>query len=119
MSNIKNINKNHYGTIESSEIQASFLELRFQDGMRTCFNYHELSWFNYDPEIEQIDLEFAEFLISLKGHNLCPELFEGIRERQVYWVKESGQSPVNDGSEEVIIETITITVPNVSDNAAE
>ena len=38
-----------YSVLSAEGLQENFLEIRFQDGLRTCFAYADLSWFNYDP----------------------------------------------------------------------
>ena len=47
-----------------------FLEVRFRTGMRTCFSYSDLIWFNYDPEGGFMDLEFGGYLVTVKGRGL-------------------------------------------------
>src|SRR3989442_729100 len=69
--------------------QEHFLELQFRNGLRTCFSYTDLLWFNFDPEANCIDLEIGGYLITIKGRGLCPKLFNGLKNKRVSWVKEA------------------------------
>ena len=38
-----------YSVLVGEGVSEHFLELKFRTGMRTCFSYDDLIWFNYDP----------------------------------------------------------------------
>ena len=92
-------------------MQEHFLELRFNIGLRSCFSYTDLQWFNYDPEEGSIILEFGGFLVSLKGRGLGDRLFNGLRQKRVAWVKEADTEMQDHKGNETFIQEITITPP--------
>ncbi|HEV2693392.1 MAG TPA: hypothetical protein VG347_10900 [Verrucomicrobiae bacterium] len=95
--------------------QELFLELRFKDGQRTCFDFTKLDWFNFNPESGFIDLDFSGFLISIKGRGLLP-LFEAVKSRQVGWVKEADSDMQDNDKTSSYVGQIAITPPkNFSD----
>ncbi len=91
-------------------LQENFLELQFRDGLRTCFSYTDLIWFNLSPE-DGLDLDFGGFLISIKGRGLGTKLFHGIKQKRVAWVKESDVEMQDHKDNETFIESLTITPP--------
>ena len=91
-------------------LQENFLELQFRDGLRTCFSYTDLMWFNYSPE-DGLDLEFGGFLISIRGRGLAPKLFNGLKGKRVAWVKEADHEMQDHKDNDTYIEAITITPP--------
>ena len=93
-----------------------FLELRFQNGLQTCFNYTDLMWFNHDPEGGCIDLAFGDFLVTIKGRGLA-NLFSAIKSKRVAWVKEADSEFQDNNSNSCFISEIAITPPK--DFAAE
>lgn len=97
-------------------LQENFLEFQFQDGMRTCFSYSDLLWFNYYPDAGCIDLEFGGFLVKVIGRGLSPKLFNGIKNKRVAWVRESDSEFQDNKENETYIEKITITLPKGFDD---
>lgn len=96
-----------------------FLELQLRNGLRTCFAYGDLSWFNLDPEAGYIDMEFGGFLVTIKGRGMGTKLFTGLRTKRVAWIKEA-DSEFQDRKElETYIEEITITPPGSESGKAE
>jgi hypothetical protein len=91
-------------------MQEHFLELRFTNGLQTCFSYTDLIWFNHDPESGCIDLAFGGFLVTVKGRGLQP-LFGGIKQKRVAWVKEADSEMQDHSENETFIEEIVITPP--------
>ena len=100
-----------FSILVGEAIQEHFLELQFRSGLRTCFSYTDLLWFNFDPEAGCIDLEIGGFLITVKGRGLAPELFNGIKSKRVAWVKECDSVMQDNKSNSVFISDITITPP--------
>ncbi|MEM9481780.1 MAG: hypothetical protein AAGA58_19190 [Verrucomicrobiota bacterium] len=100
-----------YSMISVEGGDENFLELRFREGLKTCFAYKDLTFFNFDPEENCIDLEFASFLVTLRGRGLGEKLFHGFKSKQVSWVKEADTDFEDDDSFETYISEITITPP--------
>jgi hypothetical protein len=92
-------------------LQEHFLELQFRSGLRTCFSYTDLLWFNFDPESGCIDLEFGGFLITITGRGFAPELFNGLKNKRVAWVKEADSEMQDNEANAAYISQITITPP--------
>lgn len=90
--------------------QENFLELRFRNGLQTCFSYTDLLWFNHDPEAGCIDLEFGGFLVTVKGRGLRT-LFNGIKGKRVAWVMEADTALQDHKENESFISDISITPP--------
>ena len=88
-----------------------FLEFRFQAGLRTCFPYDQLTWFNFDPEGATIDLEFSGYLITIKGRGLGERLFDGIKQKRIAWIKEADVEMEDNPSNAVFIEQILLVPP--------
>jgi hypothetical protein len=91
-----------------------FLVLRFRSGMKTCFSYDDLLWFNYEPQSGTIDLEIGGYLITVKGRGLGDRLFQGIRQKRVAWLQEADVEMQDHSGNAVFIEEITITPPESS-----
>ena len=92
--------------------QEHFLELRFKIGLKTCFSYTDLLWFNFDPEANCIDLEFGGYQVTLKGRGLGEKLFNGLKQKRVAWVKEADSEMEDHPGNKVFIEEITISPPS-------
>ena len=92
-----------------------FLELQFKNGLRTCFSYSDLIWFNFDPEAGCIDMEFGGFMVTIKGRGLGIKLFDGLRRKRVSTVKEADSDMQDHKDNETFIEEITITPPKGAD----
>lgn len=99
-----------YSVLVGDAIHEHFLELRFSNGLQTCFSYNDLMWFNHDPEAGCIDLAFGEFLVTIKGRGLAP-LFLGIKQKRLGWVKEADAELQDHEGNTVFVEALTITPP--------
>ncbi|HEY1082547.1 MAG TPA: hypothetical protein VGE29_09815 [Prosthecobacter sp.] len=99
-----------YSVLVGEAIQEHFMELRFSNGLQTCFSYLDLAWFNHDPESGCIDLSFGGFLVTLKGRGLAP-LFQAVKQKRVGWVKEADNELQDHEANSSFIESITITPP--------
>lgn len=99
-----------YSVLIGDAIQEHFMELRFSNGLQTCFSYLDLAWFNHDPESGCIDLSFGGFLVTLKGRGLAP-LFQAVKQKRVNWVKEADTELQDHEANASFIESITITPP--------
>lgn len=97
--------------------QEHFLELQFRNGLKTCFSYTDLQWFNYDPEAGCIDLEFGGFLITVKGRGLGDRLFTGLKQKRVSWIKEADVEMQDHKGNTIFIQDITITPPRTEEAA--
>lgn len=100
-----------YSVLGGEGLYENFLELRFRIGLKTCFSYTDLSWFNFDPEANCIDLEFGGFLITLKGRGLGEALFNAIKQKRVAWIKEADVEMQDHPGNSTFIQEITITPP--------
>ncbi len=101
-----------YSVISGEGIHENFLEIRFRDGLRTCFAYGDLTWFNYDPDSGILDAEFGGFLVSLKGRGLGDKLFHHLKSKRIAWVKEADSDFQDSDAIETWISEITITPPD-------
>ncbi len=99
-----------YSVLIGEANQENFLELRFQNGLQTCFSYSDLLWFNHDPEAGCIDLECGGFLITVKGRGLRP-IFNGIKNKRVAWIKEADSDLQDHDGLKTYIKEISITPP--------
>lgn len=100
-----------FSVIGGDGLQENFLELRFRIGLKTCFSYTDLMWFNYDPEAGCIDLEFGGFLVTIKGRGLGEALFNNFKQKRVAWVKEADVEMQDHPGNGTFIQEITITAP--------
>jgi hypothetical protein len=100
-----------YSVISGDGLEEKFIELQYRIGIRTCFAYGDLSWFNYDPEAGCIDLEFGGYLVTVKGRNLYPALFHAIKGKRVAWIKEADTELQDHEGNELYIAEITVTPP--------
>ena len=110
-------NGKFYSALLGEGLHEHFLELRFRIGLRSCFSYADLSWFNYDPEAGCIDLEFGGFLVTLKGRGLGDALFNYLKQKRVAGVKEADVEMEDHPGNPTFIEEITISPP--ASNAKE
>jgi hypothetical protein len=78
-----------YSILGGDVVDDPFLEFRFRDGFKLCLPYHDLVWFSYDPKAPDIKLDFGGTIISIKGRGLGGELFDGIKQKRVVWIKEA------------------------------
>ena len=99
-----------YSILVGEGSQENFLELRFSNGLCTCFSYTDLMWFNHDPESGCLDLAFGGFLITIKGRGLMP-LFHGIKQKRVGWVREADAELQDHQGNSCFIEEIGVTPP--------
>lgn len=100
-----------YSALGGEGLYENFLELRFRIGLKTCFSYTDLMWFNFDPEAGCIDLEFGGYLVTLKGRGLGDALFNSIKQKRVAWIKEADVEMQDHPGNATFIEGITITPP--------
>lgn len=100
-----------FSNLTTEGYQENFLEIRFRDGLRSCFAYADLNWFNYDPEEGTLDLEFSGFLISLIGRGLGGKLFHSIKSKRAAWVKEADSDFQDNPDNEIYVEKILISPP--------
>ncbi len=100
-----------FGILVGEGEQEHFLELRFNIGLKTCFSYTDLQFFNYDPEEGTLILEFGVYLVTLKGRGLGERLFNGIRRKRIAWVKEADTKMQDHKGNETFIEEILLTPP--------
>lgn len=105
-----------YSVLVGDAIHEHFLELRFSNGLQTCFSYNDLMWFNHDPEAGCIDLAFGEFLVTIKGRGLAP-LFLGIKQKRLGWVKEADAELQDHEGIFVFVEALSITPPKEFDES--
>jgi hypothetical protein len=99
-----------YSVMIGEGMQENFLELRFSNGLCTCFSNTDLMWFNHDPESSCLDLAFGGFLITIKGRGLLP-LFRAIKQKRVAWVQEADSDMEDHPDNECFIEEIGVTPP--------
>ena len=100
-----------FSVLSGDGLEENFLEIRFRNGLRTCFAYSDLMWFNYDPDVPCIDLEFSGFLVSVQGRGLDGKMFSGIKGKRIAWIKESDSDMQDHEGNETYIEQITIQPP--------
>ena len=99
-----------FSILVGESMQEHFLELRFANGLQTCFSYTDLLWFNHDPENGCIDLAFGGFLVTIKGRGLRP-IFDGVKQKRVGWVKEADAELQDHQGNESFVQEISITPP--------
>ena len=100
-----------YSILLGDGMEEKFLELQFRDGLRLCLNYNDLLWFHHIPDEHCIDMEFAGFLISIKGRGMVPHLFNGLKQKKVSWIKEADVEMQDHLANTTYIETITVIPP--------
>ena len=100
-----------YSVLGGEGLYENFLELRFRSGLKTCFSYTDLMWFNFDPEANCIDLEFGGYLVTVKGRGLGEALFNAIKQKRVAWIKEADVEMQDHSGNPTFIQEITITPP--------
>lgn len=91
-------------------VQEPMLELRFRDGLRTCFPYNDVIWLVYEPE-DGVSIDIGGYLVHIKGRGLDTRLFDGLKQRRVAWVKESDHEMQDHEANGTFISGITITPP--------
>jgi len=100
-----------YSAILGEGMTENFLEIRFRDGLCTCFSYTDLVWFNFDPEGGFLDLEFGGFLVTIKGRGLGDRFFYQLKGKRVSWVKEADSDFQDHDGNDIYVSEITITPP--------
>jgi hypothetical protein len=90
--------------------QENFLEIQTRDGLRSCFPYANVIWMVYDPD-DGLSIEIGGFLVHIKGRGLVPDLFKGLKQKRVAWVKEADHELQDNKSTEIFISEITIEPP--------
>lgn len=100
--------------LAGDRMEEHFLELRFRIGLRTCFAYSDLVFFNYDPESGTLDLDFGGYLVTVKGRNLGERIFEAVKHKRLVWLKEADSQMQDHSGNELFIAEITITPPGTA-----
>ena len=100
-----------YEVVNVDGKEEEFLELQFRNGLRTCFPFNQMGWFNYDPKEGCLDLDFNGILVTIKGRGFFPELFHGIKRRRVSWIKEADSELQDHPGATAFVESITIMLP--------
>ncbi len=100
-----------YSILVGEGIEEHFLELRFNSGLRSCFAYSDLLWFNLDPDAGLIDLNIGGYAIVIRGRGLGDKLFQGIKRKRLSWVQEAHTELQDNDQADVFISSISITPP--------
>ena len=100
-----------YSTLSSESYEENFLEIRFKNGLKTCFAYSDLNWFHYDVDDGVVDLEFGGFQVSIEGRGLGDKFFQAIKSKRMAWVKEADSDFQDNSDCEIYIKTILVGVP--------
>jgi hypothetical protein len=108
-----------YSVLVGEGVTEHFLELKFRTGMRTCFSYDDLIWFNYDPEGGFMDLEFGGYLVTVKGRGFGDIFFNHLRQKRVAWIAEADVEMQDHQGNKLFIQEITITPPSAGEEAEQ
>lgn len=108
-----------YSVISGEGIHENFLELKFRDGLKTCFAYNDLVFMNFDPDESVLDIEFGGFMVSVKGTGLGEKLFHHLKSKRVAWIREASSEFEENDTQEVYISEIAITPPEGFSEDAE
>ena len=100
-----------FGMSKEGSGDEHYFEIRLREGLKTCFSYVDLAWFNYDPEAGCLDLAFGEFVVTISGRGLGGDLFDGIKRREVSWVRESDSDLEDNAEMDVYISEILLSPP--------
>lgn len=101
-----------FQVLPADGLTENFIEFRFRNGMRTCFNFGDLQWFSWDPESGHLDMEFGGYSVIIKGRGLYDSLFQGIKNRRVAWVEEASSEMQDHAGNEAFVEEISIIPPS-------
>lgn len=100
-----------FSVLRGEGLVEEFFEIRFRNGVQTCFSYKDLTWFNYSPDEGLIDVEFSGFLVTIKGRGLVPKLFEAIKSKRVAWVREADDGLHDSKELDHFVGSILVTPP--------
>lgn len=78
-----------YSLLGADVVEDPFLELRFRDGFKLCLPYRDIVWVSYDPKGPDIKVDFGSTTVCIKGRGLDGELFNGLKQKRVVWIKEA------------------------------
>ncbi len=99
-----------YSVFGGDVVNDPFLELRFRDGLKLCLPYRDVVWLSYDPETPKIGanikIDFGSTTICIKGRGLDGELFEGLKQKRVVWIKEADSEMQDHDKNKVFIDDI-------------
>jgi hypothetical protein len=96
-----------YSILGGDVVDDPFLEFRFRDGFKLCLPYRDVIWISYHPKEPEIKLDFGTVAISIKGRGLGDELFDGIKQKRVVWIKEADSEMQDHDKNKVFIEEIS------------
>jgi hypothetical protein len=96
-----------YSILGGDVVDDPFLEFRFRDGFKLCLPYRDVIWISYHPKEPEIKLDFGTVAISIKGRGLGDELFDGIKQKRVVWIKEADSEMQDHYKNKVFIEEIS------------
>lgn len=85
------------------------LEVRTRDGLCSSFQYFNIVWLVYEPEIGII-IDFNGYTLSIEGKGLNGEVYEAIKRRRLSWIRES-DDPNGSDQQELCVTRITINPP--------
>ena len=107
-----------FSVLVGDGMQENFLEIQTRDGLRTCFSYSDVIWMVYDPD-NGLSIEFGGYLVHMKGRGVVPNLFNGLKQKRVAWVKEADHELQDNKANEIFISEITIEPPKGFTEEAE
>jgi hypothetical protein len=96
-----------YSILGGDVVDDPFLEFRFRDGFKLCLPYRDVTWISYHPKEPEIKVDFGTVAISIKGRGLADELFDGIKQKRVVWIKEADSEMQDHDKNKVFIEEIS------------
>jgi hypothetical protein len=96
-----------YSILGGDVIDDPFLEFRFRDGFKLSLPYRDVIWISYHPKEPEIKVDFGTVAISIIGRGLDGELFEGIKNKRVVWIKECDSEMQDNDTNKVFIEEIS------------
>lgn len=95
-----------FSVLGGDVVEDPLLELRFRDGFRLCLPYRDVVWLSYDPKGPDIKLDFGSTTVCIKGRGLAGELFDGLKQKRVMWVKEADNEMQDHDKNQVFISDI-------------
>jgi hypothetical protein len=96
-----------YSILGGDVVDDPFLEFRFRDGFKLCLPYRDVIWISYHPKEPEIKVDFGTVAISIKGRGLGDELFDGIKQKRVVWIKEADSEMQDHDKNKAFIEEIS------------
>lgn len=95
-----------FSVLGGDVVEDPFLELRFRDGFKLCLPYRDVVWLSYDPKGPDIKVDFGSTTVCIKGRGLDGDLFTGLRQRRVVWIKEADTEMQDHDKNKVFIADI-------------